>query len=304
MKRNQTGAAVITAMLVVALAATAASFMMWQNHLWLRQVENLEAQAQARWIGRAAIDWGRAILDGDNREVDHGGDQWATRLPPLEAEGGLVTGSLSDAQGRFNLNNLVRNGQASTSDLTLLRRLLTARQLDPGLANALLDWMDADSEVSDPGGAEDQRYLALTPPYRAANRALSDVDELYRVRGFDRAVVEGLRPFVTALPTSTTINVNSAPAEVLVALCEGLQLADAKALVEYRGSAYFKGKTDFRQHLPEGVQARDEDYSVNSRYFVAMARATHGRAQFAWQALLERPAGGKTKIVWLKPFEE
>ena len=59
---KQDGAAVITAMLIVALAATAASFMMWQNYLWLRQVENLDAQAQARWSARAAIDWGRASV--------------------------------------------------------------------------------------------------------------------------------------------------------------------------------------------------------------------------------------------------
>lgn len=302
--RGDKGAAVITAMLVVALAASAASFMMWQNHLWLRQVENLDHQAQARWIARAAIDWGRAILDQDSREVDHGGEQWAVRLPPLEAEGGEVTGSMRDAQGLINLNNLVQGGKVSQGDLMQQRRLMALLRLDPDLLNALVDWMDADSEVTLPDGAEDMQYLALTPPSRAANRALGDVSELYRVHGFTPEIVERMRPFVTALPGATAVNVNSAGAEVLAALCEGLQLGDAKLLVERRGSGHFKAKSEFRELLQKGAQVREEDFSVNSRFFVAVARARHGRVQAAWQALLERPAEGKTKTVWLKPLEE
>lgn len=303
-KNTEKGAAVITAMLVVALAATAASFMMWQNHLWLRQVENLDAQAQARWIARAAIDWGRAVLNEDKREVDHNGEQWAAPLPPLAAEGGEVTGSIRDAQAQVNLNNLVRDGKISQGDVVILTRLMIALEINPDLINALVDWMDADSEVTYPGGAEDMQYLALDPPYRAANRMLNDVSDLYRVQGFKRDVIERLRPFVTALPAPTTINVNTAPAEVLVALSAGLQPAGAKALVERRAKAHFKDKADFRKQLAEGVQVRDEEYNVNSRFFIATARARNGRVQAGYQALLDRPAEGKTKTVWLRQIEE
>ncbi|MDP1896317.1 MAG: type II secretion system minor pseudopilin GspK, partial [Sulfurimicrobium sp.] len=152
---REQGAAIITAMLVVALAATAASFMMWQNHLWLRQVENLDHQAQARWIARTAIQWGAAILNDDSRDVDHEREKWASNLPPLPAEGGEVTGFIRDAQGLINLNNLVRNGKHSQSDVVILTRLMIALEINPGSINALLDWMDADNEVSYPGGAED-----------------------------------------------------------------------------------------------------------------------------------------------------
>ena len=44
------------------------------------------------------------------------------------------------------------------------------------------------------------------------------VEELYRVRGFDAATVAKLRPFVTALPARTPVNVNTAPREVLAAV--------------------------------------------------------------------------------------
>ncbi|MDP2962918.1 MAG: type II secretion system minor pseudopilin GspK [Sulfurimicrobium sp.] len=301
---REQGAAIITAMLVVALAATAASFMMWQNHLWLRQVENLDHQAQARWIARTAIQWGAAILNDDSRDVDHEREKWASTLAPLPAEGGEVTGFIRDAQGLINLNNLVRNGKHSQSDVVILTRLMIALEINPGSINALLDWMDADNEVSYPGGAEDIQYLALEPPYRAANRALEDVSELYRVQGFNRETILKLQPYVTALPAATAINVNTAPAEVLMALCSGLQLADATTLIKRRNSQAFKDKAEFQKLLPQGVQARDEDYNVSSQFFNASAISRNGRVQVAYQALLERPAQGKTITLWLKQIEE
>jgi len=133
---------------------------------------------------------------------------------------------------------------------------------------------------------------------------LNDVDDLYRVQGFKREQVERLRPFVAALPLATTINVNTAPAEVLVALCAGLPAAEAKKLVELRTNGYFKDRADFRKHLADGVQVRDEDYNVNSAFFIATARAQQGRVQMSYQALLERTAEGKTTIGWLKQIEE
>lgn len=301
---GERGAALITAMLVVALAATTAAFMMWQNHLWLRQVENLDSRAQAGQVARAAIDWGSALLDEDSRDADYEGERWASQLLPLEAEGGEVSGALRDAQGRINLNNLVRDGKPSQPDRAIMQRLFQVLGLRPEPLDALVDWMDADGETTAPGGAEDMYYLALTPPYRAANRALADVDELYRVRGFTPDIIARLRPFVTALPVPTTVNVNTAPAEVLLALCEGLQPADARTLVQRRDSAHFGARSDFSQQLPQGALAREEDYGVNSRFFLATVHARHGRARLARQALLERPAQGKTKIVWAKPLEE
>jgi general secretion pathway protein K len=302
--RRERGAAVITAMLVVALAATAAAFMMWQNHLWLRQVENMDQQAQARWIAHAAIQWSTAILDEDTRDIDDENEKWAATPPPFMAEGGEVTSFIKDAQGMINLNNLVHNGKLSQRDMVILTRLMIALEINPNAINALVDWMDADSEVTYPGGAEDMQYLAIEPSYRAANRKLEDVSELYRVQGFSRESILKLQPYVTALPAATTINVNTAPAEVLVAVCSGLQLADATALVKRRGSRPFKDKDDFRKQLPQGVQAQEEDYNVSSNFFNASAIARNGRAQAAYQALLERPAQGRTKIMWLKQIEE
>lgn len=294
--------AVITAILVVALVASAASFMAWQQQLWLRQVENLNAQAQSRVVALAALQWARSVLAQDARSssVDHLGEGWAQPLSPLPVEGGELSGGLSDQQGLFNLNSLVREGKASAADLAVFQKLLDLLQLPPGLAGAVVDWIDPDAEPTYPGGAEDMDYLALDPPYRAANRVLTTVDGLYRIKGFDAARVERLRAFVTALPQATPVNVNTAPAEVLAAVA-GLSLDQARALVASRKARHFADLADFRARLPQPEAPLNETLlSVGSRYFLVTGHARFGRAKAGCQALLEREATAWPKLVWQK----
>ena len=302
---RERGVALITVILIVALAASMAAFMAWQQQIWVRQVENLRDQAQAQAVARSAIDWARAVLaeDARNNKVDHLGEKWATVLALLPVENGRVTGSVADQQGLFNLSNLVRNGKSSVADLAVFRRLLELLGLPADSANAAVDWVDADSDTTYPGGAEDIDYLAMDPSYRAANQIMIEVGNLYRVKGFSPEMVERLRPFVTALPEPTPVNVNTAPAEVLAALFQDLSMADAKALVEARKSGYFQDQADFRAHLPATKvgQIRDTDFSVNSRYFMATSSASFGRAQSGYKALLARQGGENWPVVvWKK----
>jgi general secretion pathway protein K len=301
--RRQRGMAVITAILVVALVASTASFMAWQQQLWMRQVENLNEQAQAREVVLAAIQWARSTLAQDARSgnIDHLDESWARALTPLPVEGGQLAGEVRDQQGLFNLNSLVRAGKTSASDLAVFRKLLELLQLPPDLAAAVADWIDPDTEVTYPGGAEDGDYLALDPPYRAANRVLTTVDGLYRIKGFDAATVARLRPFVTALPQPTPINVNTAPAEVLAAVIADLPLDQAEALVTARKGQHFKDIADFRARLPKAVtQVNETLLSVGSRYFLVSGHAGFGRAKVGCAALLEREATAWPKLVWQK----
>jgi general secretion pathway protein K len=303
-KVKERGVALITVILIVALAASTAAFMAWQQQIWVRQVENLRDQAQAQAVARAAIDWARAVLADDARKnnVDHLDEKWATVLAPLPVENGRVTGVVVDQQGLFNLNNLVRNGKVSPPDVAVFRRLLELLGLPADLANAAVDWMDADSETTYPGGAEDFDYLAMDPSYRTANQKMIEVGNLYRVKGFSREMVERLRPFVTALPEPTPVNVNTAPAEVLAALFQDLSMADAKALVDARKSGIFQDQADFRAHLPASKvqQIRDNDFGVNSRYFMVTSLASFGRAQSGYKALLARRGEEWPVVVWKK----
>ena len=299
---RQAGVAIVLAMGVVALAAMAATAIMVSQSTWARQSELTADHVQAQILVQAGVDWIRAVLSDDRRtsSVDHLGEAWALRLPPMPVENGELAGNIDDQQAAFNVNNLVTDGKVNLTQLARFQRLLAILGLPDGLAAALADWIDSDSEVQPQGGAEDAYYLALDPPYLTANRPLVDIAELSLVRGFDDQVRATLKPFVTALPQSTPVNVNTATPEVLAAVVDNLDLDAARTLVAGRDRAYFRDRTDFVNRLPKGATIAADDISVSSDYFLATLRVTVGGATARGLALLSRPDAKWPVILWRK----
>ncbi len=299
---RQQGVAIVLALAVVALAALAATAMLVSQSTWSRQVELTAGHVQAQHLIQAGLDWARAVLSDDRRasNVDTLGEPWALQLPPMPVENGSLVGHLEDQQGKFNLNNLLQDGKVNLAQLAYFRRLLSILALPPALADSLADWIDADSEPQPQGAAEDAYYLSLQPPYLAANRPLTDVAELARVRGFDDNVRARLRPFVTALPRFTAVNVNTASPEVMSAIVDGLHLDDARAVVAQRQRMYFRDSTDFLSQLPRGLRVPNENIAVSSDYFIATMAVTIDGAQARGSALLARENAGWPAIVWRK----
>jgi general secretion pathway protein K len=295
---QQRGAALIMALLVVAFATTVAAAMLWRHDVWLRQVEGQRDLGQARWITTAAVDWARAVLAYDARtsSFDYATEPWATKVPPTKVEEGEVAGAITDESGKWNLNNMVRNGQVSVSDMEVFSRLLSALQMSPTLAAALGDWLDADGEVT-PGGAEDEYYLRLTPPYRTAGQPLADVDDLLRIRGFDPGIVDRLRPYVTALPRYNAVNINTASAPVLAALLPQLSLTQVRQVIEQRDRIPLRNASDLTMYLPQGVApANATAMDTRSTFFLVRVHARYRRAGTVTEALLERSKIGRAHV--------
>jgi general secretion pathway protein K len=301
-RASQRGAALIMALLVVALAASLATAMLVRHDLWLRQVEAQRDLAQARWITTAAVDWSRAVLAYDARtsSFDYATEPWATKVPPTKVEDGEIAGSISDESAKWNLNNMVRNGEISAADIAVFARLLRALQISPTLAAALADWLDPDTALSE-GGAEDEYYLGLTPPYRTAAQPLADVDELLRVRGFDAGILERLRPYVTALPRYNAVNVNTAAAPVLAALLPRLSLTQVRQLVEQRNRVPLRNAGDLRLYIGTGEAATElAGLDTRSSYFRVRVHARYRRAGLVTEILLERQANDWPRVIWQK----
>jgi general secretion pathway protein K len=273
-KAGQRGVAVVLAMGVAALAAIAAAAMLASQSTWARHAELGAEHAQAQALVQAGVDWARALLYDDRRMsgVDHLGEPWAMRLPPVPVDNGELAGHIDDQQGLFNLNNVFSGAKQSPPQVLQLRRLLQTL----GLPDALAD------------------------SYLAAGRPLTDAAELALIPGFDEAARARLRPFVTALPRFTALNVNTASAEVLAAVIEGLDLDAARELVARRGRAYFSNRSEFAAQLPAGALAGGNDVATSSEFFLAGMRVTIGAAQASGSALLERGNSGWPSVVWRK----
>lgn len=302
MRTRQRGVAIVLAMGVVALAAMAAVGIMVSQSTWARHSELASGHAQAQGLVRAGFDWARVVLNEDKRlsVVDHLGEPWALRPAPVAVENGQIGGYIEDQQGLFNVNNLVIDGLVNRAELVRFRRLLSILELPVSLADALADWVDRDGNLQSADGAEDAYYLGLQPPYLAANQPLADISELALVKGFDDRVRAKLRPFVTALPQATQINVNTAPAEVLAASIDGLTLDMARTLVKQRERTYFYSIQDFANRLPSNFNLPASGIALASKYFLVTLHARIGDAQASGTALLSRDASGWPSIVWQK----
>ena len=161
-RHGQRGVALITAVLVVAIGTMIAVNLMWEGTLDLRRAESALAADQGLMYGQGAEAWAADILRQDlvdSPDTDHLSEQWAIELPPLPVDGGTITGKLEDLQGRFNLNNLIAaDGMENQLARRQFERLLNLVEIDPGLAGAVVDWLDPDTDLRFPTGGEDVVY--------------------------------------------------------------------------------------------------------------------------------------------------
>ncbi len=295
----QGGAALITAILITAIATIAAVAMASRQHLDIRRTTNVIESSQAYLFALGAEEWGRQLLIRDRLEnqIDHLEEDWATTLPPIEVEGGRVAGQIEDLQGRFNLNNLVTGNQPSQLDLDRFRRLLFLLGLDEQLAEAVVDWIDENEDVSIPGGAEDFEYLGRELPYRTPNAKMASVSELLLVKGVDREVYDELLPYVTVLPEYTDINVNTASAKLLRTLVAGLTDSEADELIDARSPDGFASVADFVGHAAIAGRITDNSgLSVQTKYFIINAASEFGRGRTNLYSLMVRDDNAKVEV--------
>jgi general secretion pathway protein K len=281
------------------------------QQVWLRQAQNFNDRAQAEKVADGALQLVLQLLQNDSKDssaTDDLSEAWAQPLPAYPAADGTVTGTIHDAQGQFNLNDLLlADGiNASTPDVDVYRRLLVSLSLNPEpLIASLLDWIDSNDTESPGGGAEDVYYLTLQPPYRPANHLLSSVDELRLVRGYDAKTVERLRPYVSALPERTALNINTVKTpELLSTLFATLPVSTARQLLDERDKNHnpFKTKEDLVQRAGQPLVV-NANVDVKTAYFDVVIYTQFGHLLRGRRALIHRTPDGKTgNIVWQENF--
>lgn len=291
-QHGQRGAALLLAMLVVTLVATLASAALWQQ--WrASEVEAADRQrVQASWILTGGLDWARLILREDqNANVsegnsDHLSEPWATPLEEARLSSFLavdrqnnadsvlkafLSGSIVDMQSRLNITNLIKTPQGqgqldiSTPDLQAFSRLYTQLNLPPGELTAAAKQLLLSHQTT----AQTDNDAAALRRAPLAPRAFAHLSWL----GISPASLARLEPYVTVLPTRTTLNINTAPAAVLAASMPNVDSAQAQYLIAQRQITPFKDIKDAKTRLPQLASYLDETtHSTRSQHFEVRAR--------------------------------
>ena len=298
---RQRGVAIITALLIVAIATTVSATISTRLQLDVRRTGNMIAGDQAYLYSLTAENWSQRILREDREEsqIDHLDEDWATEVPPIPVDGGYIRGKLTDLQSCFNLNSILDADADKAVARTRLERLLGNLGIDKSNAQAVMDWIDNDLQTTLPDGAEDVFYMNLERPYRTANTALMSVSELRLIKGFeDPEVYETLLPHVCAFGVNTTININTATAEVLRSLADDLSETDVDKIIEQREESAFNDLNEFTSFNDlKQIITSTEGLSVDSEYFMLTTETTIGQVRVFTYSVIHRGVDGSTAVI-------
>ena len=301
--KQQSGIAVVSAMLLAALIVAIASAMVYQQQQYINRLDNHFSATQARWMSEASIHWSRAILaeDAKGGVIDHFKENWAIKLNATPYEGGIIKGFISDQQQYCNLNNLMQTGTNAQSYIDFLKRILPSLGSKPDAADSLKDWIDSDSEITYPYGAESDHYLAQPIPYRAANQPLTEIGNLSRVQGFNQEVIARISQYCIALPEPTPININTVSPELLGMMMPDLSAFDLQTIVAAREIHPFESIAEVNKLVEESkVSLNESQFSVGSHYFLVTSQTQFGKSTIRVEALLKRDESGWPKLLWKK----
>ena len=268
---DERGMILVNVLMFVAIAAGLVLLMINREELALDQGLRTREAARALAVARGGELSALVALrrDGETApEADHAGEPWARlaeRAAPIE--GGSFDLAVSDAEGRFNLNAL-RTGEAAS--VILFQTIANAVGLPPEQALAAAE------------------YVRLKGP-------LTDLRPL-RLAGIDPKVADRLERLVTALPGTTTLNLNAADPEMLRILFNDPLVAARLAEVRGRqGYLTLKDLSDQKATMPWGASFRSNTFWVRTR-------ATIGGTSQQIATLIQR-SRGEDGVVSVVPVE-
>jgi general secretion pathway protein K len=249
--RAQRGIILIAVLFFIALLVSGVATFLRRATLDGMIARNRDLASRCEALARGGVQLATALLLQDRLDeveappLDTRNDLWA-KLAEAEIpvpDGGRLRLRIEDAGSRLNLNALFdaerkEHEEAEPFLTAFLEKVIgeleasqEAQTHDAAeLARSLLDYIDENDFEEKGGGQEDDYYQLQSPPYRAANRPLLSIDELGLVEGFDRALIDAIRPYATVHPyfpgggdlDGTGINPNTAPSHVLAILFHGI----------------------------------------------------------------------------------
>ncbi|OPY64453.1 MAG: General secretion pathway protein K [Syntrophorhabdus sp. PtaU1.Bin050] len=298
---NEQGFVLVTILVAVSLLFPIVIAFYGKTQINLLQAGNFRDTIQAARMARSGVEGAIGLLRNDDPSYDDKTDKWAMPLSPLVAGNNEAAVTIVDEESKLNINMIVdKDGKADHNIIDRFKALIERLGGKPEIVNALIDWVDTDSQVTDPGGAEEGEYKGLE--YSAKNGPLDTVDELLLVKGFDKELLfeKGLSKFISVAPTDGKVNINTAPIEVLSDL--GFREGLVQEIVNARERDSFKQLGDAWQvlgvdakSLPSGIEQR---VKVTSSVFTVRSKGSCGKVTKEVEATLKRDSAGISIVFW------
>lgn len=250
--------------LVLALSAVAVGLLFLAETARARHnAVQVSAQLGLYLDGFEAL--GVTLLNADRagtNAMDHAGESWARPVQDLSVDRGSISGNLNDLQGRFNVNWLSNYDDNEARDA--FARLLTRLGLSALRGKAIVTFLT-------PGGTVTTSQRARhNPQVAVVSGPVLMVEQLMLVPGMRASEMARLRPYITALPGDSLLNINTASAEVLQSLLPDIGMAVVVQLVQQRQRQPFTSIEEFMGWFGAASATVDEArFAVGSSWFHA-----------------------------------
>lgn len=228
---NETGAVLLTTLLLMALMAAITIAIVDDIRFSIRRTISVQSAEQLAWFERGGEDFAKVWLKNVHSDTQSELGEFIRADNPVifPIDQGVLNIRIQDARNCYNVNQLAnpKTKKASRQQFSQFLQLLEFDVTDAEiLAASIQDWVDADT-IPNSGGAEGLSYANLTPAYHAADTLMVDISELRAVQGIDENIYQRLLPFV-CVGTDTKqnrMNVNTLSLEQapLLALLFGTQ---------------------------------------------------------------------------------
>jgi len=320
--KKVSGVALITVLLIVALAAVLVTQMTGRLQLQMQRTNNITLNQQAYWYAMGAEAFAKTILIesfNDENEVTHLEQMWAQGETSYPVDFGQITGEIFDMQACFNLNALridrsaIPAGSGKPAIQEAFQELILSLNVEgvtgfeaESMTDALVDWLDKDSAIESAGGAEDNDYSAKEFPYLPANHYLASITELRLIEHFTIPVINQLKKFVCVLPNTDLHNINlntiSTEQVKLLEVFLGIPLRDAEnALADRKGDGFEKN-SEFFSHRDIAkhnniTQVMKDQFVVDSEYFRLKSIASFNDSYFALSTLMKVESNNNISVV-------
>ncbi len=322
----QRGVALLTALLIVSLVTIVAVDLVVRQHFDIRRTANILETDQGYLYAlgvESALTKLVQTYEQNKKYTDPKDLEMLNASSPFPVEGGVVAFHVDDMEGLFNINNIVNdNGVKDEKQFTLLIKIFGKVGMPLEVAGAALDWIDKDSDVTFPGGAEDGEYLGMQPAYRPPNRRMASASELLLVKGFKDKDPDLMKQrmeifhWVTALPESgTKLNINSVSADVLTVILDTYApaaVANVQTFLTDRKAKPVQDVTDkaaFQQlSLFNSLNANDvttaanklveaQLFDIKTNYFMVSANSAVGQSNTQLSSLIMCAANCASTVV-------
>ncbi|MDR9499545.1 MAG: type II secretion system minor pseudopilin GspK [Hydrogenovibrio sp.] len=311
MKPNhqQRGVVLISVLLIVAIVALVSREILVRQTVSFKYTSMHIQNAQMLALQTGLVKWVKQRLASEdfNRDYHHLNQPWAQPILSTEFAGAEISGQLTDAQGKLNLNNLglIQKDADQQRWKQIWQHFSRSYELPVNTAALLTDWVDPDQTVSEQG-AESNQYRLKSPPMRTADRPMVLAQEISLLEGIDWLDFQQIQEWVIALPKQTSVNVNTASKAVLSQLLEGIDPAAADQWIEWRQSSPAKETNAFREFVASSTgrsldwvetMLSDQVISVNSDFFLLQARIQQSELDLYVYALFDVGSGQSAKEV-------